>query len=176
METEALASELYKLGGVESADVQMGTRNGQPVTISRMVQSRMPNSQADQDEALKGYVVDAWLANWDAPLNDNIKIDSNGNAVRLDVGGSLDFRAQGARKGQAWGNTVGEIDSMKKGGTYDYNKITDAAIKQQAKALGNVTDADIRATVSRIVGDPARAQALADTLIARRDDIVKRYG
>jgi len=176
METEALASELYKLGGVESADVQMGTRNGQPVTLSRMIQSRMPNSQADQDEALKGYVVDAWLANWDAPLNDNIKIDSNGNAVRLDVGGSLDFRAQGARKGQAWGNTVGEIDSMKKGGTYDYNKITDAAIKQQAKALGNVTDADIRATVSRIVSDPARAKALADTLIARRDDIVKRYG
>lgn len=176
METETLASELYKLAGVESADVQMGTRNGQPVTLSRMVQSRMPNSQADQDEALKGYVVDAWLANWDAPLNDNIKIDSNGNAVRLDVGGSLDFRAQGARKGQAWGNTVGEIDSMKKNGTYDYNKITDAAIKQQAKALGNVTDADIRATVSRIVSDPARAKALADTLIARRDDIVKRYG
>jgi hypothetical protein len=176
METESLASELYKLAGIQSADVQMGTRNGQPVTLSRMVQSRMPNSQADQDEALKGYVVDAWLANWDAPLNDNIKIDSNGNAVRLDVGGSLDFRAQGARKGQAWGNTVGEIDSMKKGGTYDYNKITDAAIKQQAKALGNVTDADIRATVSRIVSDPARAKALADTLIARRDDIVKRYG
>ena len=175
METEALASELYKLAGIQSADVQMGTRNGQPVTLSRMVQSRMPNSQADQDEALKGYVVDAWLANWDAPLNDNIKIDSNGNAIRLDVGGSLDFRAQGARKGQAWGNTVGEIDSMKKSGTYDYKKITDAAIKQQAKALGNVTDADIRATVSRIVSDPARAKALADTLIARRDDIVKRY-
>ncbi len=176
METESLASELYKLAGIQSADVQMGTRNGQPVTLSRMVQSRMPNSQGDQDEALKGYVVDAWLANWDAPLNDNIKIDSNGNAVRLDVGGSLDFRAQGARKGQAWGNTVGEIDSMKKSGTYDYTRITDAAIKQQAKALGNVTDADIRATVSRIVSDPARAKALADTLIARRDDIVKRYG
>jgi len=175
METEALASELYKLAGIQSADVQMGTRNGQPVTISRMVQSRMPNSQGDQDEALKGFVVDAWLANWDAPLNDNIKIDSNGNAVRLDVGGSLDFRAQGARKGKAWGNTVGEIESMKKGGTYDFKKITDAAIKQQAKALGNVTDTDIRATVSRIVSDPARAKALADTLIARRDDIVKRY-
>lgn len=176
METEVLASELYKLAGIQSADVQMGNQNGKPVTLSRMIQSRNPNSQADQDEALNGYVVDAWLANWDAPLNDNIQFDNGGKAVRLDVGGSLDFRAQGAPKGNSWGNTVGEIDTMKKGGTFDFTKITDAAIKQQAKALGNVTDADIRATVGRIITDPTRAKAMADTLIARRDDIVKRYG
>lgn len=176
METEVLASELYKLAGIQSADVQMGNQNGKPVTLSRIIQSRNPNSQADQDEALNGYVVDAWLANWDAPLNDNIQFDNGGKAVRLDVGGSLDFRAQGAPKGNNWGNTVGEIDTMKKTGTFNYKKITDAAIKQQAKALGNVTDADIRATVARIFTDPARAKKMADTLIARRDDIVKRYG
>lgn len=48
--------------------------------------------------------------------------------------------------------------------TFDYKKIADAAIKQQAKALGNVPDADIRATVARIFSDPARAKKMADLL------------
>jgi len=34
----------------------------------------------------------------------------------------------------------------------------------------------IRQQVSAIVSDPARAKMLADTLIARRDDIVANWG
>lgn len=180
METEVLAGKLYELAGIPSADLQMGTRNGDPVMLSRMVQTRMPNS-SDNAEVRKGFVADAWLANWDAPLNDNIKIDNNGRAVRLDVGGSLDYRAQGAKKGSdgttGFGNSVGEMTSLQKsGGNIDFKNMDANELKKQAQKLGTITDDDVRKTVAAIVSDPARAKILADTLIARRDDIIKRYG
>lgn len=180
METEVLASELYKLAGIQAADLSIGDDSGEPQMLSRMIQARMPNSPADNDAARDGFVVDAWLANWDAPLNDNIKFDSNGNPVRLDVGGSLDYRAQGARKGQggatAFGDTVGEITSMQKSGTYNFTNMDPKEIRRQAQKLSTVTDADIRSTVSKIVSDPQRAAKLAQTLINRRNDIVSNYG
>lgn len=180
METEVLAGKLYELAGTPVADLQMGTNNGEPVMLSRMIQTRMPNTPADKQAARSHFVVDAWLANWDAPLNDNIKIDNNGRAVRLDVGGSLDYRAQGQKKGSggsvAFGNSVGEMTSLQKGGNVDFTNMDRNELKKQAQKLGTVTDDQIRKTVSSIVTDPARAKVLADTLIARRDDIIKRYG
>lgn len=180
METEVLAGKLYELAGAPVADLQMGTNNGQPVMLSRMMQTRMPSTPSDKQVARSHFVVDAWLANWDAPLNDNIKIDNNGRAVRLDVGGSLDYRAQGQKKGSggsmAFGNSVGEITSMQKSGNVDFTNMDKGEIKKQTQKLGAITDDQIRKTVSAIVGDPARAKVLADTLIARRDDIIKRYG
>ncbi len=179
METEVLASELYKLAGVPTVDLMMGDENGTPQMLSKMIQSRGPNSQSDQDSARSGFVVDAWLANWDAPLNDNIKFDSQNRPVRIDVGGSLDYRAQGAKKDTTrtpFGDSVGEILSMQKNGTFNFTKMDPAEIKKQAQALSTVTDASIRATVSKIVSDPQRAAKLAQTLINRRNDIVARYG
>ncbi len=179
METEVLASELYKLAGVPTVDLMMGDENGTPQMLSKMIQSRGPNSQSDQDAARAGFVVDAWLANWDAPLNDNIKFDSQNRPVRIDVGGSLDYRAQGAKKDTTrtpFGDSVGEILSMQKNGTFNFTKMDPAEIKKQAQALSTVTDASIRATVSKIVSDPQRAAKLAQTLINRRNDIVARYG
>lgn len=180
METEVLASDLYKLAGVQAADLSIGDDSGEPQMLSRMIQARMPNSGADNDAARGGFVVDAWLANWDAPLNDNIKIDNNGNPVRLDVGGSLDYRAQGGLKGRggtvAFGDTVGEITSMQKSGTYDFTNIDPREIRRQANQLSNITDQQIRDTVSNIVTDPQRAAKLAQTLINRRNDIVANYG
>jgi hypothetical protein len=180
METEVLAGKLYELAGVPVADLQMGTNNGEPVMLSRMIQTRMPTTPGDKQAARDNFVVDAWLANWDAPLNDNIKIDNNGRAVRLDVGGSLDFRAQGQRKGSGstikFGNSVGEMTTMQKRGNVDFTNMDRGELKKQALKLGTVTDDQIRKTVSAIVSDPARAKMLADTLIARRDDIKKRYG
>lgn len=180
METEVLASELYKLAGVPSADLQLGDDNGQPQMLSRIIQARMPNSRADSDAARDGFVVDAWLANWDAPLNDNIKFDSNGNPVRLDVGGSLDYRARGAKKGsdgsRPFGDTVGEIISLQKSGSVNFGNMDPKEIKRQAQQLSNVTDASIRQLVSKIVSDPARAAKLAQTLINRRNYIVTNYG
>jgi len=180
MQTEVLASKLYALAGVPVADLQMGTNNGDPVMMSRMIQVRMPRGKADNDAARDNFVVDAWLANWDAPLNDNIQIDSNGNAVRMDVGGSLDFRAQGQRKGSgrtvAFGNNPGEMNSMQKQGTYDFTGMDAAELKKQAQRLSTITNDDIRKTVAAVVTDPARAAQLAATLIARRDAIVQGWG
>lgn len=179
METEVLASKLYELAGVQAAELSLGDRSGEPRMLSQMITARMPSSSSDQDAARAGFVVDAWLANWDAPLNDNIKFDSNNNPVRLDVGGSLDYRAQGGKKettSTPFGDTVGEIMSMQKNGNINFSNIDTAEIKKQAIALSSVADDKIRATVSAIVSDPQRAAKLTQTLINRRDDIVARYG
>jgi len=180
METEVLAGKLYELAGAPVADLQMGIRGGEPVMLSRMIQSSMPSGRSDNDAARQHFVVDAWLANWDAPLNDNIKIDKNGRAVRLDVGGSLDYRAQGAKKGSggtmAFGPKVGEMTSLQKRGNVDFTNMDKAELKRQALGLSVITDDMIRQQVSAIVSDPARAKMLADTLIARRDDIVANWG
>ena len=179
METEVLASKLYKLAGIDVPELSIGDRSGEPRMLSQIMQTRMPNSTSDQDAARAGFVVDAWLANWDAPLNDNIKFDSNNNPIRMDVGGSLDYRAQGGKKettSTPFGDTVGEIMSMQKNGNINFTNIDSAEIKKQALALSTVADDKIRATVSAIVSDPQRAAKLAQTLINRRDDIVKNYG
>ena len=64
------------------------------------------------------FVLDAWLANWDVIglTEDNIGISVQGGVplvTRLDNGGALLYRAQGAPKGNAFGNKVTELDTMR---------------------------------------------------------------
>ena len=53
--------------------------------------------------------VDAWLANWDAPKNDNTQFRKSG-VVMVDVGGSLRHREKGEVK--EFGLTVPELSSL----------------------------------------------------------------
>ena len=58
--------------------------------------------------------MDAWLGDWDVVgLNYDNLLQKGGRAVRIDVGGSLRFRAQGGVKGQAFGKTVDEFDTLR---------------------------------------------------------------
>jgi len=181
LETEVLAARLYKLAGVPTVESEMVTDNGEPVMISKLIPNVRSADDRDSAEAQKGFVVDAWLANWDVMLNGNVQMDSKGNAVRTDVGGSLDHRAQGQLKGSGnstpFGPSVGELRTMAHDrGDYQLSNITPQEIKRQAQALSKLTDDDIRKTVMAVVKDPQRAAELADILIKRRDNIVKNYG
>ncbi|KLL95131.1 hypothetical protein NJ76_29875 [Rhodococcus sp. IITR03] len=59
---------------------------------------RRPTVVGADTGAARHFVVDAWLANWDAPEPGNILIGDDGTAFRVDVGGALDFRARGERR------------------------------------------------------------------------------
>jgi hypothetical protein len=131
----------------------------------------------------EGFAADCWLANWDAVGlgYDNMLVDHDGHAVRLDPGGALVFRAQGQPKGDAFGDHVGEVDSLRD------PKVNHAA----AAVFGQVSDADLRAGVQKVAavddatirelvdqhgpGNSKQKLALADRLIARKQDLIARF-
>jgi hypothetical protein len=60
-----------------------------------------------------GVYVDIFLANWDVSNPANVIISpEEDKATRIDLGGNLDFRAQGKRKGHMFGEVPGELETM----------------------------------------------------------------
>lgn len=192
---EVLTAQLYRAAGVEAPEYAFLTVTGQigggQYSGAFGIASKIIDGLTNDAAALRagsvagvreGFALDAWLANWDVVgLNfDNLLVRA-GRAVRVDTGGGLLYRAQGAPKGPAFGPRVLELDSLR-----------DPNINPQAAAVfRHVTDADLRAGVARILaipdadirrlvdqygpGDAATRQALADTLIARKRDLAARY-
>jgi hypothetical protein len=187
-ENESLVSKLYAALGVKAADVEVGEHKGKPKIVSEWVPGAktgiMGSKRSDPEWRKKvqsGFVADAWLANWDALGNaDNIAIGGDGEAYRVDTGGGILFRARGAEKGSQFGSTVGEMESLRNpsvnslGASY-YGDITPEQIAAQVKTVGALSDTDIRDMVSASISDPSQAKKISDTLIARRDDLVKNW-
>lgn len=106
--SENLATQLYELAGVPCTKTKIITA---PITSRKylwdpkektgILSKYMPFDKniglEDATKAREGFGVDCWLANWDA-LKAGNTVMMDGKAVRLDVGGSLCFRAQGSRK------------------------------------------------------------------------------
>lgn len=136
-----------------------------------------------RDLVNENFAVDAWLGNWDTVGigYDNITVDQYGIPKRTNLGGSLLYRANGEPKGNAFGDTVTEIDSLR-------NPHMNAA---SAKVFADVTDDDIRKGVAKIEkmspkmidfivdqsgfkGD--EAALLKKKLKSRRQDLIDKYG
>ena len=181
--SEILAANLYALAGVEAQKAVLIKKGGKLGIASQWtdVTKATPAKLAKASGALDGFAVDAWLGNWDViGLNfDNLMIDKDGKAVRIDAGGSLEYRAQGEKK--PFGNEVTEIASLR-----------DPAVNAQAaKVFGKITDADLNASVLKVlkipdsdiiklvndsgIGDKAHREKLAQTLIARKKDLAKKF-
>jgi SPP1 gp7 family putative phage head morphogenesis protein len=181
---EVLAARLYNAAGVEAPELHSIVIGGRPALASRIIDGIVEvdaQTLAGTKSALEGFAVDAWLANWDViGLNfDNIVL-AGGRAVRIDVGGSLRYRAMGTQKGAAFGRTVGEIDSLRDGTNSQaravFGKITQAELEAGAEKVLAVSEADIRALVARFGPvDQAERAALADLLIERQRDLARRF-
>ena len=187
-QNESLASALYREAGIEAVEVNLGFSDGELRTISPLI----PNSSTDLESRLddaeyikklqEGFAVDAWLANWDvAGLTfDNVITDSNGEPVRVDPGGALMWRAQGAPKGKLFGDKVNEIDSLRDPDLNPtsaevFGSMTDADISNSAAKLVGITPERIDSIVDSIVTDPNEAATLKERLKKRRNDILKRF-
>lgn len=177
--SELLASKLYEAAGVKAAQLKAVTVGGKLSLASKWedgTQKVAAGSHAGLDGARDGFAVDAWLANWDALGVDNTNIQAvGGKASRIDVGGSLGFRAQGAPKGDAFGTTVGELQTMR-----DPKKAA-----QAAAVFGGMSDADVAKSIAKVTalsdeaigklvqqhgpGDQAAKNALALKLIKRKE-------
>ena len=184
-----LASAFYELAGIPAAKVRNGElADGTKVTFSEMV----PNSNADFAQKLNdpeyrkkvqdGFVVDAWLANWDVAGTgfDNIVSDANDEPVRVDPGGALLFRAQGAPKGNAFNDKVTELDTLVDPSQNAWSAKTFQDMSEQdkvesAKKLLDISNEDIDNYVNASITDEEARTKLSEVLKARRTTILNRY-
>lgn len=181
---EILAAKLYAAMGISSQDAKLISKNGKVGIASKWTnisKAGSPSELAGVKGVLSGFAADAWLGNWDVVGlgYDNMQIGANGEAHRVDAGGSLMYRAQGAKK--AFGNVVSEVDSLR-----------DPNINPQAASVfGGMSEADITASVAKVLGlsdatikglvnlygpgSQDEKQALAETLIARKKDLAEKF-
>lgn len=182
--SEVLAANLYGLAGVTGQDAKLVSKGGKLGVASRwedVKKASSPAALAAVDGVKSGFAVDAWLGNWDVVGMglDNLQIGADGNAIRVDAGGSLEYRAQGGKK--AFGNVVTEIESLR-----------DPNINPHAAAVfGDMTTADITASVKKVAavsdddiydmvmkhgpGSHEHKAKLIETLIERKKDLLAKY-
>lgn len=184
---ELLAAKLYEAAGIKVPELKLVTMNGKVGIASKWVdgmsKTKHPDELAMADGALSGFAVDAWLANWDVTgLGlDNLLVGPDGKAVRIDVGGSLMFRAQGSPKGAAFGNEVTELQSlvdpkMNPLSAALFGGMSKAAQEKSAERVMKVSDAQIAELVDQFgPGSAAERAALAQKLIARKAAIAAAF-
>lgn len=181
---EVLAAKLYEAAGIDVPDLRLIQLDGQQAIASRIVDGLAkgtPDALA-KGGAFDGFAVDAWLANWDVAgaTLDNLLV-RGARAFRVDTGGALRYRAQGGLKGQAFGDQVTEIQSLRNAGTAPqasrvFGKMTDADIEQSVAKVLAVDDS----TIDRLLAefgprDPSERAALSARLKARREDLARQY-
>lgn len=182
--SEVLAAKLYALAGLSSQDAMLVTKGGKIGIASKWTNITKAGSAAALAKvpgALDGFAVDAWLGNWDVVgmALDNLQIGPDGKAHRVDAGGSLEYRAQGAKK--PFGPKVEEIDTLRDAKLNPHSAAVFAGLKQadlvaSVAKVAAISDVAIRAMVNEFgPGDQAAKAKLAETLIARKKDLLARF-
>lgn len=179
---EVLAARLYQLAGIEVPELYLTTLDGAAAIASRIIPNLTKGTAAQLANAADGFIVDAWLANWDVvgATYDNLLLRA-GVPVRVDTGGALRFRAQGGLKGELWGPKVDEIDSLRNtklnpNTAAVFGKMTQAQLEASAARVLRITDDEIRKLVDEIgPRDALERKKLVDVLIARKADIAARF-
>jgi hypothetical protein len=175
---EIIAAKLYQLAGAPTLTYVHAKEPNQIATelveLDKKQVSHLSDSERRQAQRWLG--VHAWTANWDAAGfdGDNQGI-VNGMVTTLDVGGALEFRAQGDPKGKAFGRCVGELDTLRSDGDNPhavrlFGDMSRAQINEAIAVVIRIPDASIR----RVIDENGGSSALADKMIARKSDMAKR--
>jgi len=196
--TEVLAARLYQLAGAPTPMVSLIDFGGKKAVKSDWIDGVEPMTTAkmrNHSDVTDHFVADAWLANWDVvgTSSDNIVKGPGNKAYRIDLGGSLLFRAQG--KPKAFTGDVAELESMRNASqapqasqVFGQMKLKD--LKKSAKGVTGITDHQINQAVDA-AGIPHTTSSdypmkhggtqskdlnewLKAVLKSRRDDIVKK--
>ena len=148
--TELLANAIYREMGVPVSNAGIGTvhhpQYGETMALTYpLVDGELRHWDEPNEDLGEGFVADALLANWDVVGLDMDNVLWNGDTpIRLDQGGTLEFRAMGATK--EFGPVPAELWTMNQGSGQANGrmKITEDSLKAQA------ADAAIRLSPERI--------------------------
>ena len=189
---EVLTAKLYEMAGVAGPKlhgIQIdGTVSGRPFKGYGIASELLEGEIVEGPAALKAaagmkenFAVDAWLANWDVTGPDfKNSVSIAGQAVRLDVGGSLRYRAQGSLKTN-FKAPVLELESLLDPGinaatARTFGGMTTAQLEAGVSRVLSISDADIRKMVADFGPiDQATNKELADTLIARKQWLADKF-
>lgn len=181
---EIVAARLYQLAGANVLDYHLAELpNGKLGTATPWQEKEVfdPNDPDHIASVQEDFAVHAWLANWDAVgLTADNQAIVNGKMTTLDTGGALLFRAQGAPKGDAFGKSVSEWESLRD--TYRtgyaqrvFSSMTPAQLIASVDKVAAVSPDTIRSVVMAAgPGNHEQCASLADTLVARRADLLKK--
>lgn len=136
-----------------------------------------------QQNVRENFAIDAWLGNWDVVGlgYENLAVSKYGEVKRTNVGGSLLYRANGTPKGNAFGDKVTEIDSLRNptinpSSAKIFADVTEDDIRKGVKKLEQLSPNVIDYVVEQSGFTGAEATKLKNTLKARRQDLIDKYG
>lgn len=180
---ERLADSVYSALGIPVKESRLAHQHGEVGLAGKMLEGShelSPEEVHKSPDVKKGYVADAYLANWDVfgMTYDNI-LRHEGKDYRIDNGGTLFFRAQGEPKNFS-ADRVDELQSLVapgKKGYHAFGDLSPEAVKEQASQLvSTLTDGKIRQLIAEAGFEGDQAREYEKTLIGRRNVIEKLYG
>lgn len=138
-QAEVLSSKLYKLAGIDVPELSLvDAPNGKKAILSKFIPDLQGVSKANP-LSHEGFGMDALLANWDVVGEGYDNIVTDGSKIfRIDVGGTLDFRAQGAKK--PFGSVVDELSSL----------IDPSINPQSAKVFSSMTPSEMISSIKKV--------------------------
>lgn len=133
---EYFANTIYNQLGIGAPVSSIFKHDGNMAYASEMLPdvtqlNHLPGTPELAKKVMNGFLADVLLANWDAVglTMDNIVVDDEDNVYRIDNGGALLHRAQGAMKPESINSDISEIEKF-----LDPN--TNKAYAEIAKAAG----------------------------------------
>ena len=182
-QAEFVANAVYAKLGIKTVRSEIIQLDGREAIASPAVPEATPASkeaQGESEDVQKGFVADAFLANWDVVglVYDNI-VQGKDGFYRIDNGGSLIFRAQGGDKAYS-PDSIPELQSMRVPGRPTgevFAGITEDEIGRQARKLvSKLSPEDIRAIVDESGLEGEDRDRILTGLLGRREYLAKTYG
>lgn len=138
LQSEFLSNQLYKAAGIPVLDAELIRVDGVLAQMTDFVEDVQEPDKTDlvtSPDFLRHVGSDMVFANWDMFKTDNW-MEIGGRMVRADVGGALDYRAQGERKEEAdWSPEVSEIESMPSKKDSPYERVSPHEIADSVRTL-----------------------------------------
>jgi hypothetical protein len=181
---EILAGRLYEMAGIDVPELSEATREGKFSVASKIIPGLKSNKaklkSGEVPGVVEGIAVDAWLGNWDVVglEYDNLLVDKDGRAHRVDTGGALRYRAMGEPKGDKFGPEVNELEtftdkSRRAGGVLGH--ATPEQIVESIDRVLKIPETKIRSLVHQWgPKDEKEREKFLETLLARRESLRKQ--
>lgn len=160
---EVIASRLYRAAGIDAPNMKyIYNEDGKIIGMAGEYVPNLSATPKEKSHFTEGFAADAWLANWDAPKNDNTQYRESG-VIKVDVGGSLRYRARGEMK--EFSSIVNEISTLIEQNS-QFMSMTKEELLASLKHVTETPDAIIKKIIDE---SPLDDNRLINTLIKRKE-------